>query len=636
MPRNDSNRQTELRNVETYEYRTYLRDVSQLGRDPTLIESTDHPVSDAVLPIRPHGGTVDDFLFAVNNHPSKFISMERRQRHPDGERRARPVVPPGRANPSEEFLDGYKGFLYVSGLLPTVDDEGEMVGIEDPMNRQTVSERAALLAGVRSTDVSPAGPTSAFIGFKTKVEAKDAMVRMAEEGRAVEHPVEVAGYEMPVDAEIAMKAAEGKDLSSSSDSDSSDSESDSSSSDSDSDGISVKAAEGEDSSSSSDSDSSDSESDSSSSDSDSDGVSEADFVAASPDGASSIVKLTGLPPDATSLEILQTIFPPGTPLEGHFGPLAPDDVYRPSATTALVRLKSAKLAGDMLKSKNAKSNAATIGVRHPRVMRAKRERVFDKWAGVHGSRSLSKLGPKLLVTGDLPPNEMYLSHHSMLHVSGLPADVSLKDLAAFFQPYSTDRRDVLGSGHIVRCARGVPTGDAYVGFELPGEVDRALSALGNMASIGGADVVLTPVVDRRQLRRGVRETSRPERAVDELRSDLDDWERHVDPADLAELEALGVRKDVLDEVMRTLRHGNRTFAAADQAIAGERLYEDHAPGGHYREVVQTYLDVVRSCAGTREEPGLLYEAMFEPDMDVDTRLFDMEVERIGEQRKRGI
>ena len=235
------------------------------------------------------------------------------------------------------------------------------------------------------------------------------------------------------------------------------------------------------------------------------------------------------------------------------------------------------------------------------------------------------------------PAATCLSHHSMLHVSGLPSDVSLQDLASFFQPLSTDSRDVLGSGRIVRCARGVPTAtDAYVGFELPGEIDRAVAALGARASIGGADVVLTAVADRRQLRRGVRETSRPERAVDELRSDLDDWERHVDPADLAELEALGVRKDVLDEVMRTLRHGNRTFAAADQAIAGERLYEDHAPGGHYREVVQTYLDVVRSCAGTREEPGLLYEAMFEPDMDVDTRLFDMEVERIGEQRKRGI
>ena len=514
--------------------------------------------------------------------------MERRVRHPDGERRARPTVPPGRANPSRDFVESYKGFLYVSGLLPTVDGDGELVGADDPVNRQTISERAALLAGVKSTDVSPAGPTSAFVGFGTKLEAKDAMVRMAEEGRAVEHPVELVEYEAPADAEV--------------DSDSSDGESDSSDS----------------------------------SDSDSDGVSEADFVASSPDGASSVVKLTGLPPDATPLEILRTVLPPGTPLEDHFGRLPADDVHRPTATTALVRLGSAKLAADMLRSKNARGNAARIGVRHPRVMRAKRERVFDRWAGVHGSRALSKLGPRLLVTGDLPPNEMYLSHHSMLHVSGLPPDVSLKDLARFFQPYSADRRDVLGSGHIVRCARGVPTGDAYVGFELPGEVEGAVAALGARARIGGADVVLAAVSDRRQLRGGVRETSRPARTVDELRSDLDDWERHVDPADLDEIERLGVGRDVLDEVMRTLRHGNRTFAAADQAIAGERLYENHEPGGHYREVVQTYLETLRSCAGTKEEPGLLYEAMFEPDMDVDTRLFDMEVERIGEQRKRGI
>ncbi len=39
---------------------------------------------------------------------------------------------------------------------------------------------------------------------------------------------------------------------------------------------------------------------------------------------------------------------------------------------------------------------------------------------------------------------------------------------------------------------------------------------------------------------------------------------------------------------------------------------------------------------TRDGPGLLYEAMFRPDQDVDTGLFDIEEERIRELRKKGI
>jgi hypothetical protein len=321
-----------------------------------------------------------------------------------------------------------------------------------------------------------------------------------------------------------------------------------------------------------------------------------------------------------------------------FGPLTNDDYYRVSSTTALINLASSDLVSKALKSSNIANNVVVgVGKSSIQVLRAKRERVFDKWVGDNRSFAASKLGKRLFVTGDVPPHEMYLSHHDMLHISGLPPTVTLDDLASFFQPYSADRRDVYGSGHIVRCSRGVPTGRAYVGFELPGEIDKVRSAfVQGVAILGGCEVSFSSVHDK-LLRRGKRETARPSRTIDELRADLYDWERHVDPKDITELGKLGIDKGVLDEIMLTLRHSNRTFAAGDQSILGERLYEERQVGTHYRDAVRKYLKELKSCVPpTRDEPGLLYEAMFRPDQDVDTGLFDIEEERIRELRKKGI
>ena len=285
-----------------------------------------------------------------------------------------------------------------------------------------------------------------------------------------------------------------------------------------------------------------------------------------------------------------------------------------------------------------------VGQKPVQVFRAKRERVFDRWGGVNSNKAQSKLGTRLLVTGDMPPQDMFLSHNDLLHVSGLPPNVTLEELSKVFQPFSAERRDVYGSGHIVRCSRGVPNGCAYVGFELPGEIDSALEVYQGKATIGGAEVALTHVPELGLFKQrgfaeqglNVREGARPARSVDELRADLYDWERHVDPKDLQELESLGVEKSVLDEVMLALRHGNRTFAATDQAMPGERLYAEREVGAHYREVVQKYIEVLKSCGATKEEPGLMYEAMFKPDEGVDLGMFGMEEERIRELRKKGV
>ena len=145
-----------------------------------------------------------------------------------------------------------------------------------------------------------------------------------------------------------------------------------------------------------------------------------------------------------------------------------------------------------------------------------------------------------------------------------------------------------------------------MGFELPGEIEEVIELCNGSATIGGAEVTLRPVKDK-LLRRGKREAARPARSLATLDNDfLYNWERHVDPKDIKELEELGIEESVLDEIFVTLRHSNRTFAAGDQAMSGERLYQEKRRGAHYKVLVRKYLKILKSCVATREEPGLLY------------------------------
>lgn len=554
---------------ETFEYDYYYRDICDV-ENPLILRPKKKP-SKAVLPLKPHGPGLDDFLMAVTDHPSKYAKMEKKFKHSDSKREPRPTFPKDRRLPNEDFVEKYKGYLFVTGLVPRMDGKtGEVQDFEGVSHQQTIAEDVAKIFGVMAGDVSPASPTSAYIGYATKLDAKKAMMDSATNSKLnVKHSIELKKYESGKEEEMSEE--------------------------------------------------------------------EKKFAAASPAGAESILKVTGLPASTTAVELLSSMFPPGTKLDAMFGPLsANEDYLRISSTTALINLASADLVAKVLGLKVVADNASVgVGKRPIQVLRAKRERVFAGWGGVNRAYGASKLGTRLFVTGDVPPHEMYLSHNDMLHISGLPSNVKLADLAIFFQPFSSDRRDVYGSGHIVRCSQGIPTGSAYVGFELPEEIIEVIELYKGKATINGCDVTLRPVRDK-LLRRGVRETARPSRSVEELHADLYDWERHVDPKDIAELEELGIEKGVLDEIMITLRHHNRTFAAGDQAISGERLYQERATGNHYRDTVRKYLKLLKSCVGTRDDPGLMYEAMFSPDQEIDMGLFDMEEERIKQMRSKDV
>eukprot|EP00956_Cyclotella_meneghiniana_P035390 scaffold114357_cov81-Cyclotella_meneghiniana.AAC.6 len=371
----------------TFEYDWYFRDITDLD-NPLLVKPA-KPVSNAMLPLRPHGPRIEDFLEATHDHPSKFMTIEKKFVHADSKREPRPIFPKGRRPPDEKFVNSYKGFLYVTGLVPHIDETtGAIKDLEDNMHKQSIADKVAKLFGVTSMDVRPASPTSAFVGFATKLDAKHAMMN-CESSLSVKHPTKIEKYETTEDEMSDEEKA---------------------------------------------------------------------FVSkSSPD---SILKVTGLPPGSTSVELYQALFPPGTKLDAMFGPFEADDYLRISDTTALLHLSSPDLVAKALKASGIATNATLLGQRSIQVLRAKRERIFDGWTGVRREYGQSKLGNRLFVTGDVPPQDLFLSHNDMMHISGLPPSVTLNDLATFFQPFSEDRRDVYGSAHIVRCSRGIPTGSA--------------------------------------------------------------------------------------------------------------------------------------------------------------------------------
>jgi len=223
----------------------------------------------------------------------------------------------------------------------------------------------------------------------------------------------------------------------------------------------------------------------------------------------------------------------------------------------------------------------------------------------------------------------------VLHLRNLDPTTTKEDLTKLVQPYCVDHRDAWGSVEMVTCRDGIKTGQAYVGFDYLGEADEALKNLAPTSKriIGSSTVVFRKVKDKK-LHGAGRLEARPKRSEKELMDSLTNWEQYVDPKDLEMLEQGGVSKDVLDEVFTNIRYNNRTFGPVDLAIHSERLYPEKEVGGHYRSLVQKYVDGLKACLGTPENPGALYDGMFTDGDQVDKQfLFDHEANRIEKLRK---
>ena len=520
-------------------------------------------MANTLVPLAEHGPTFQDFLDAMNDHPTKFASVERLNLHPESQREPLPTIVPGSriVDPTPEFLDHYgqyAGYLYVANVPhPTVDDKlGEY---DDVLARQSLVESIADFMNVNALDVFPASMTSGYVRYKSFEDAQQA-VKSSQKKRLTDIALEMS----------AVAEDSGHDT-------------------------------------------------------------------------STAVQLTNIIPGTTKHTIAKVFLPEGSKLSAKFNNLVirADAVDFINPTTALVRLPSADIAKSLMESQDMHHHLKSELKHkwHVKVFPAKRSKIRDGYVGPNRYLPVYKHSDtQMVVSGEVPTNEFFRSHSDVIHLRNLSPAVTKKDLSAFFQPYSTDYRDETGSIEFVHDADGLRTDRAYVGFDLPGEVDAVFEAFahGRAQISAGQDGAVSTVsmskVRERAVRRGSKADRPQPRSEEELLDDLHNWERHVDPEDLEALNELGITHDILDEIFVTLRYQNKTFAAADQARKGERSHPEYARGDHYRRMVRLYIKTLLEVSVTPDEPGMLYEGMFPDDMEIDTSIFDEERERINRLR----
>lgn len=355
------------------------------------------------------------------------------------------------------------------------------------------------------------------------------------------------------------------------------------------------------------------------------------------DSADSLKLLQNLPLGVTPSVLAESLFPAGSEAGEVYGNILAADVAMLSPNSAVLKFDSAEVADQAISSIIVQQRLTELGQHRIRYSKARRELVFTgRHGGPDGQDRLRKLGSRLIVDGDMPTKNFFLSHAGALLLRNLDPSVTKKDICDFFQAYCTVSRDVEGSIEFITCHAGLPTGRAYVAFDELGEADAAMSALrsngGRIAAgdLGPNAVVVKAVKELHKVKREKRQTRNEEEILDNLHN----WEQYVDPADVEELIKLGVSKAALDESLRAIRYQNPTFASLDQALRSETVDPNVEVGGMYRQLVQEYVATLKECIATPENPGLIYESLFFPGEEIDNEIFEDEVDRQEELKQK--
>jgi hypothetical protein len=311
-----------------------------------------------------------------------------------------------------------------------------------------------------------------------------------------------------------------------------------------------------------------------------------------------------------------------------------DDVFISSPTTALIRLSSPDQASSLLSDKNMHDAIASLQKQIIRIYAAQREVVHDKYSGPIRQFQLRKTTNKLVVHGDTPSKDFFLSHAHVLHLCNVPVSVTKKQISDYFQKFCIQSRDVEGSIEFVTSLDGYPSGRVYVGFDLESEYKNAWQEIFSsgqkvMLNESGPPVRIRPVKER-ILVRGSKLGARSERSQEELIASFSEWKKEINPADQEFLESMGVTMDVLEEAFTATRRHNPTFGVEDQAREGERMLMDKSPGQHFNEFVKLYIDTLKEAAFSRDDPGLKYNSMFMPGEEVDYSFITDEEKRLSE------
>jgi hypothetical protein len=350
-----------------------------------------------------------------------------------------------------------------------------------------------------------------------------------------------------------------------------------------------------------------------------------DFAKTSPER---IVQIDNLPVGNTSVSLARTLFPEDTEVGTAYSGLTPDDIHFLSAHSVLVRFSSEEQADSAVDSLLVRERLEELSRFSVRFFRARRELVHAGFGGPARGWELRKMGPRLVVDGDMPTKKFFLQHSRVAYLRDVDPNLTKEEISAAVQPFCVQQRDTSGSVEFVKCSAGLQTGRVYVGFDIPGEAEIAIRSLNGRLELGGRKVVMKLVQQRRIPGEALaRPEKRPERNVEELLEDLNNWERYVDPADLEELEKLGISKVVIDEALRGIRYSNPTFGALDTSLRSESIEPDKMTGQQYKELVQMYIATLKECVATPDSVGKLFEAMHFPDEPIDLSIFDAEKER---------
>jgi hypothetical protein len=335
-----------------------------------------------------------------------------------------------------------------------------------------------------------------------------------------------------------------------------------------------------------------------------------------------------------------------------YGNVTPEDIFFVNSSSALVRLASPEQAASVLDSSVLQARLAELnyGGTPVQVFRARRELVHRWWNRKYGTDrgkdEVRKLGPRLIVDSDMPTKLFYTSHAGVIMLSGVdPSRVSKHHISKMVEPYCELSRDSEGSIEWVECNHNeTRTNRVYVGFDLVGEAEKAAKALGSVTflSCSGSEepakVFVKLLHDRQPPNYPLTALQRrPDRSTEELLLDLNHWEQHVDPADVEYLEKAGISKHVLDESLRAIRFNNDTFGPLDYAMRNESLEPNKSTGEQYRDLVRLYIDSLKECLATPENPGKTFEVLQYPNQEVDFEIFEYEaarLEKIKQERSR--
>jgi hypothetical protein len=513
-----------------------------------------------VLPIARHGPNLDDFLEAMLEHPTKYAMASRTNLHPESYREPRPLRSPHRRDPTVDFVaNRHKAFLFAQGIDASVTLSGGG-GHND-----------ALYADFSNVDQRHKVAEKFANIFKVDVRS----VSPANFTSAF------IGFESLKAAKIALVKYQGKELT----------HQHTSAARFNADELDLTRLS----------------------------TFKSTQVGKFLENANheSLIVISNLPPRRLASEsLLHQLF--------SGSPISLEDILVFTPTTALVRLPSPEAVTSLLKSPAFAAKLKTVKPRAKlTILKAVRERVFDKYDGVNKWKLVKKKGHRLLVEGDVPSDEFFRSHYNVVHLSNLSPNITKKDITDFFQKYSLRLRDILSSVELIHASDGTFMRAAFVGFDGLGEAERALADWTACdKSLLGGDLVEMHPVGEKKLSRGTRMQPRSERSPKELQDDLINWERFVDPKKLEFLEAYGISKESLDDVFIKVRFQNRSFGPIDQARVSERLEPDRPAGSRYAEFVRLYVDYLFECMTTPDNPGPVVASMFFPGEKVDLEAFD--------------